>query len=239
MEQRTVDSILEWFKTAVSERQAITPSLWVDAALTLNALMGEENSKLAELEHEVAKIEMCYLEEMTAAKSKVFTHATDTYKAYRLQKLKCDNILEYIRLGKKRAQIMSDELRAWKIGVPSNSFSGSKVFFSIPEKAAFIAKRYKSKFYKVLRTGRWKEEDLEEMGYKLRVLIEESQKVRLVVLRRIEYLNYVASLDLDYMRPKWVYLKMKEAQDDYNKLLESLKKNAKKRTKKKDSAKKD
>lgn len=113
MEYRSTDTILKSFEDAIRERKVIAPSTWVDAGLALIALMGEEHAQLAELESQVAKLEVATLsmEGMTAAKAKVITHASDIYKQMRLQKLKCDRVTEMIRLAKKRGQLASDELR--------------------------------------------------------------------------------------------------------------------------------
>ena len=111
MNMRTVDSILEWFEEAVAERQVVTPSQWVDAGLLLNALMGEEHAKLAELEHQVSVIQLQHLGEgKSAAYAKVAVKATDSYRDFTIQKMKCERVVEFIRLAKKRAQMASDEI---------------------------------------------------------------------------------------------------------------------------------
>ena len=50
----------------------------------------------------------------------------------------------------------------------------------------------------------WTPEELDDMGYKLRQGIERSMLLRLVVLRRIRYLEVMSNYDKNHLRPKWV-----------------------------------
>jgi hypothetical protein len=107
--ERTVDSILEWFEDATSERRVVSPSEWVDAGLFLTALMGEEYAKLAHLEQSVAREQLSLMEQgKTAAYAKVAVKAMDVHRDFMLQKLKCDRVLEFVRLAKNehRWQVM-------------------------------------------------------------------------------------------------------------------------------------
>lgn len=85
-----------------------------------------------------------------------------------------------------------------------NSLAGSNLYFSIPEKAIYIAKRYKIRFKKIIGIPYWSEEELRGLGYILRKGIEESMMMRLVVLRRIQHIESVTEYTRDYLRPKWV-----------------------------------
>src|SRR3990167_913416 len=51
---------------------------------------------------------------------------------------------------------------------PCNRLAGSSVFFSIPEKAAHILKKYKIKYKKILGLPYWSEKELKELSYILR-----------------------------------------------------------------------
>lgn len=109
---RTVDTVLQWFDDTVRNGEVVPPSQWVDAGLFLTALMGEEHAKLAMLEQAVSLLQLKSLEDgKTAAYAKVSVKASDEYRDFMLQKLKCDRVVEFIRLAKKRAQMASDELR--------------------------------------------------------------------------------------------------------------------------------
>lgn len=85
-----------------------------------------------------------------------------------------------------------------------NKFAGPYVAFSVPEKAAYVAKQYRRKFRKLLSMPVWKKEEIEELSYTMRVIIEESQITRQMILYRIDYLEKVSEYSADYMRPKWV-----------------------------------
>lgn len=91
-----------------------------------------------------------------------------------------------------------------------NKLAGPSVHFSIPDKAAYLVRRYKTYFKKVLSVPAWSEEELEEMEYKFRVLIEESLVARNVVLRRIQQLEVLSRFPEHYMRPEWVEKLMHE-----------------------------
>ncbi len=108
-----------------------------------------------------------------------------------------------------------------------NSFAGSSLFFSIPEKARYLSKRYKRKYKKLLRIPFWSQEELEEMSYKLRVGIESSMLMRLAVLRRISFLDVISDYGREYMRPQWVeeeYKKYRKEMAKYRKTRKPKKK---------------
>jgi hypothetical protein len=108
-----------------------------------------------------------------------------------------------------------------------NSYSGTNVFFSIPEKAKFLAKKYRSKASKILKTAFWTDEELENMGKIFRVNIEESVKNKQLILRRINYLDEVSELNLNYKRPEWVEKRMLEMKKEYERIKKQLRKREK------------
>ncbi len=111
--ETTIDSILEWFEDAARERQVVTPTQYVDAGLRLLSLLGEEQAKLAELEHVCNKVMAAHLEEgKTAAYAKAIMKALPEHREMVLQKAKCDRVVEFVRLAKKRASMLDSELRA-------------------------------------------------------------------------------------------------------------------------------
>lgn len=119
-----------------------------------------------------------------------------------------------------------DRSRQWI--VPScrtcNSFASSKLFFSIPEKAAYIARRYRLKFKRLISTPMWHDEELKDMGYLLRKGIEQGMMTRLFILRRIAHLETVRDYARDFLRPKWV-------EEEYKILMEEMAKRARKKRK--------
>lgn len=86
-----------------------------------------------------------------------------------------------------------------------NLLAGSKMFFSIPEKATYILKRYKSKYRKVLALPYWSQDELSDVSYILRSSIEGSLMAKAILQRKISALEGKTNLARDYMRPEWVY----------------------------------
>lgn len=110
--ERTLESILEWFQSAVKDKQPISPHLWCEAAADLNILRGDEDDRLCEMEQEVAKLKVSYLEQKTTAiESKTRVEATDTFKEMRRLKAKIGRIEEFVRLGKLMARLKSEEIK--------------------------------------------------------------------------------------------------------------------------------
>ncbi len=84
-----------------------------------------------------------------------------------------------------------------------NKLAGSAVFFSIPEKAAYILKRYKRWYRKTLGLGNWSPDEIEELGYILKVGIEQKQLAKALIQRKLRYLECVAGFPIAYKRPAW------------------------------------
>ena len=91
-----------------------------------------------------------------------------------------------------------------------NKLAGSKVFFSIAGKAEYLAARYKRHFAKVLDTPFWTEEELNDMDYNFRVMIEGSMLANSILSRRLRHLEVISSYPQDFARPKWVGQLMRE-----------------------------
>lgn len=103
MQDITADSILEFFKTAVSENKALNPQLWADAAMKLNICLIDEEDKLHELRRKVAELKLQYLDAMekrSVADAEARTEATEMYQEMRRQESKVARIEEFIRLAK-------------------------------------------------------------------------------------------------------------------------------------------
>lgn len=110
--ETTTDSIIQYLSNAVAERHPISPGTWVDAAAKLNVLAGEDTDKLFELQQEVSKIEVGYIESgMTSAKAKVMTRATDHYKVMKQLEAKIERINELIRIAKLQARLKVEEAK--------------------------------------------------------------------------------------------------------------------------------
>lgn len=112
-----------------------------------------------------------------------------------------------------------DPSRQWIVPAcgTCNRLAGSKLFFSIPEKAGYLLRRYRVRFRKALDLPFWKHEELNEMGYKLRKGIEQSMLTRMILLKRVSYLETVANYARDYLRPQWVEQEYKRYRKDMSK----------------------
>lgn len=98
-----------------------------------------------------------------------------------------------------------DEDKQWIVDscATCNRLAGNAVFFSIPEKAAYILKRYKRMYKKVLALGNWNPDELEDLGYLLKVSIEQRQLSKALIQRKLRYLECVADFPVAYRRPEW------------------------------------
>lgn len=127
-----------------------------------------------------------------------------------------------------------DDTRQWVVEACAicNTLAGAATFFSIPEKATFILKRYRSKYAKVLRIPSWSPTEIEEMGYKLRVSIEHSLIAKTIIQHRVRHLESVTEYPRDFLRPKWVETEWREWKETQERLAKWEK--ARKRQVKKD-----
>jgi len=108
MDKITSDTILQWFKQAVEEKQELNPDIWIDAAHKLVIFLGDEEMKLYELQQKVAEKKLEFYNDMEkpqVASAEMKVEATDIYKEYRQQKAKINQIEEFIRIAKLRVKI--------------------------------------------------------------------------------------------------------------------------------------
>lgn len=108
----TTDFILETLKGYVEKKQVLDAHQWVNSALKLTVLIGDEHDKLFDLMQKVAQVKVDHLTEgdtSAAAKSKV--EATDLYKEMLKQKAKIEQIEEMVRLAKIQARLKDNEYR--------------------------------------------------------------------------------------------------------------------------------
>lgn len=111
----TTETILKAMKAWVTNKEIQSPSTWLDGALKLNILIGDEHEKLFELESQVAKEKFARLQAQncSVAKINVEIESLPIYKEYRLQKAKIDQINEFIKIAKKQATLKSEEMRGY------------------------------------------------------------------------------------------------------------------------------
>jgi hypothetical protein len=112
----TTDLILGWLKETVENKLPISPHTWVDAALKLNVLVGDEHDKLFNLQQQVAQIKLTFLKEdekKNVSAAKMRTEASDTYREMRMQEGKIKQIEEFIRIAKLQARLKDSEMRGY------------------------------------------------------------------------------------------------------------------------------
>lgn len=110
----TVDTILDFLKEAVESKAPIAPSTWIDAAMKLNVLLGDENDKLYDLQQKVALIRLGFLtsqNKVNVSEAKLRTEVTDEYKQYHKQKARIAQIEEQIRIAKVQARVRDTEFK--------------------------------------------------------------------------------------------------------------------------------
>lgn len=111
----TVDSILDKLEEIAREKTPIRPVTWIDGAIKLIALSGDEHDRLITLHSEVSKAKAGYMEQgQTASYAKVKVEASEKFKEYCLQKAKIDRVNEMIRISKVRGRLAQDEMESWR-----------------------------------------------------------------------------------------------------------------------------
>ena len=108
MNKITSDTILQWFKSAVEEKQVLNPDLWIDAAHKLVVFLGDEEMKLYELQQQVAEKKLEFYNAMDkpqVAAAEMQVEATDIFKEYKQQKAKINQIEEFVRIAKLRVKV--------------------------------------------------------------------------------------------------------------------------------------
>jgi len=110
---QTADDILAVLEKWAAEKQVIDAHAFLDAAVKLNLLLGDESDKLFAMEQKVSLMRIELLEggaNATIAKMRV--EGSDEYREARSQKAKIERIIEAIRLAKHRARLADEEYRS-------------------------------------------------------------------------------------------------------------------------------
>jgi len=103
MEKVTIDSILEWFKEQIEQKNPISQEQWLDAAAKLTILAEEIDDQLSTMEAIMADAERAYIEGgEPAAKAKILKTENIDYKEYLKLKAKRKRIDRHIEIAKKR-----------------------------------------------------------------------------------------------------------------------------------------
>lgn len=113
MEKVTADLILEELAKRVENKSAqFDANFWIETAMKLNLLLGDEQDDLWTARQKVAQKKLDIFnsqEKRNVAAANLQVEASDEYKQMRIQEAKCDRIEEFIRIAKK----MSDSARGY------------------------------------------------------------------------------------------------------------------------------
>lgn len=97
----TSDTILNWLKEQVENKQVIDAHTWITAASKLNILLEDETDKLFEMGKRVKEIQLEKANEgESISASKLYAETTNEYMEYKKQEARVDRIQEAIRLAK-------------------------------------------------------------------------------------------------------------------------------------------
>ncbi len=108
----TTQTILDWIKDKVENKEQIAPSSWIDASLKLAVLIGDENDNLFRLQQIVARERVVHMEAgENVSKAKALVEATDNYRMMHKQKARIEQIWEFIRIAKLRSRIIMEEFK--------------------------------------------------------------------------------------------------------------------------------
>lgn len=109
----TIDSIMHYFQECVVERKILPPQDWMRAAMSINVLKQLEYDKLAELDMECNqfKLEQLSTNGNVNKAAETALRANSLYKRYSMQKARVSQIEEFIRLAKKNATLITDQMK--------------------------------------------------------------------------------------------------------------------------------
>ncbi len=99
---------MDQFEVWVQNKNPIPPSLWLDGAIKLAALMGNLDDELIEAKMSVNKSTASKVESgQSVAKATIMTEAEDIQEFYLKLKAKREQVEQFIMLAKKRCSLQS------------------------------------------------------------------------------------------------------------------------------------
>ena len=102
----TIDKLMENIENKVINNEPVSPAYWCEAAIRINALVGDLDNAIANYEASMIHIEAEYLQtDMSSAKAKILAKDKIDYESYLRLKAKRERVSEFIMLSKKRAMI--------------------------------------------------------------------------------------------------------------------------------------
>jgi len=119
-----------------------------------------------------------------------------------------------------------DESREWIVPACNtcNGIAGCNVYFTIPEKAEYILKKFKSRYRRILEMPSWTESELAELDYTLREMTFANIVAKRVAFEKKEYLETITDMPYDYKMPKFIKTKYLKWKKDYQKAIKNIKK---------------
>lgn len=109
---RTVDTVLNRLEAQVVENAILPPTTWIDAALALTALLGNEHDLLYRAQQVLAQKKATIVAGgATVAKANLLIQGSDEWVAMKNQEAKIGRVEEMVRCAKIRARLADSELR--------------------------------------------------------------------------------------------------------------------------------
>ena len=113
MSERTIDTILARIEQHVVEKAVLPPGDWIDAALAMTALLGDEHGKLFLLQQALAKKKAESVEAgKSVASARLIVQSSDEWVVMKIQEAKIGRVEEMIRCAKIRARMADNEYKA-------------------------------------------------------------------------------------------------------------------------------
>lgn len=112
MNERSLESIMKWLTDTVRSKKPISPFQFVEACEYMIILIGDEHTKLYDLQQKVAIMKRDLLEkEEKVNKVTIIVQASDLYKEMKIQESFIKQIEESARIGKIMARLKDNEMR--------------------------------------------------------------------------------------------------------------------------------
>lgn len=110
----TIDLILKWLQESIEQKRPVDAHTWVDSAQKMVILVGDESSKLYDIQQKVAQLKVARIEQGdSVAKAKVYVEASDEYKEMKQQEAKIERVFESVRISKIQAKLQDGEMRSY------------------------------------------------------------------------------------------------------------------------------
>ena len=116
----TVEKILQAFEDKAKQHGTVNPSYWLDGAMKLTSLLGNETDKLYLKQKELAQMKLDFLNQVdengkkfSVAMANLKVEATDEWVEMKQLEAKIKRAEEIVRLAKKKSTSANNELRGY------------------------------------------------------------------------------------------------------------------------------